>query len=177
MKLITTALTIVLLTSSLAFSAVTVGKAAPEIKAGSWYNNSDKAVSLADLKGKVTVVEFWATWCPPCRKSIPHLNKLHKKYKDKGVVIIGLSNEKSDTVQKFVKKQDMKYIVGAGSKSGRAYGVKGIPTAFIVGPDGKLLWQGHPMNGLDAALEKAVKAIKSVPAEKPVKAAKTTTKK
>jgi thiol-disulfide isomerase/thioredoxin len=156
MKLIATITALVLLVSSLAFSAVTIGKAAPEISAGSWFNNDGKQVSLADLKGKVTVVEFWATWCPPCRKSIPHLNKLHKKYKDKGVVIIGLSNEKSDKIKGFVKKQDMKYIVGAGSKSGRAYGVRGIPTAFIIGKDGKLLWQGHPMNGLDKALEKTV---------------------
>jgi thiol-disulfide isomerase/thioredoxin len=161
MKLIAAAITLVLLVSSLAFSAVTVGKDVPEINAGSWYNNDGKAVNLADLKGKVTVVEFWATWCPPCRKSIPHLNKLHKKYKDKGVVIIGLSNEKSDTVQKFVKKQDMKYIVGAGSKSGTAYGVRGIPTAFVIGADGTLLWQGHPMNGLEKALEKAVKSVET----------------
>lgn len=156
MKLTATITAFVLLLSSLAFSKVSVGKSVPEIDAGSWFNNDGKQVSLADLKGKVTVVEFWATWCPPCRKSIPHLNKLHKKYKDNDVVIIGLSNEKSEKVKDFVKKQDMKYIVGAGSKSGRAYGVRGIPTVFVIGTDGTLLWQGHPMNGLDAALEKAV---------------------
>ena len=171
MKLFTTITAFVFLASSLAFSAVTVGKTAPEINAASWYNTDAKSVSLADLKGKVTVVEYWATWCPPCRKSIPHLNKLHKKYKDKGVVIIGLSNEKDDTVKKFVKKQDMKYIVGAGSSSGKAYGVRGIPSAFIVGADGTLLWQGHPMNGLDAALEKALNA------NKPAKPAKEKPKK
>ena len=177
MNLIKVATAFVLLASSLAFSAVTVGKTAPEINAGSWYNADGKKVSLADLKGKVTVVEFWATWCPPCRKSIPHLNKLHKKYKDKGVVIIGLSNEKSDTVKKFVKKQNMKYIVGAGSKSGGTYGVSGIPTAFIIGADGTLLWKGHPMNGMDAALEKAVKSVKPAKTAKAVKPAKPTTTK
>ena len=93
-----------------------IGKDAPEIKADGWLNS--KGVTLKDLKGKVAVVEFWATWCPPCRKSIPHLAELHKKHKGDGLVIIGLSDEPKDKVEEFSKKIDMPYVVGYGSSSG-----------------------------------------------------------
>jgi thiol-disulfide isomerase/thioredoxin len=129
-----------------------VGKEPPEIKAEGWFN-AEKGPTLADLKGKVVVVEFWATWCPPCRKSIPHLIGLHEKYAKKGVTIVGLSNEPKDTVEPFVQAQKMNYIVGWGSKSAGDYGVRGIPTAFVIGRDGKVAWQGHPM---DDEFEKAI---------------------
>ncbi|MBI3039861.1 TlpA family protein disulfide reductase, partial [bacterium] len=59
------------------------GKAPPEIKAEEWINS--EPLSLASLTGKIVVVEFWATWCPPCRQSIPHLIELSKQFKDKNV--------------------------------------------------------------------------------------------
>ena len=60
-------------------------------------------------KGKVTVVEFWATWCPPCKESIPHLTKVQKQYKDKGVTVIGISNEQElETVKTFVDRTGRK---------------------------------------------------------------------
>ncbi len=136
--------------------AVENGQAAPEIEAGDWFNT--KPLSLKKLKGKVVVVEFWATWCPPCMQSIPHLNELHNKFKDRGVVIIGLSNEDKATVEGTVQKLAMAYAVGSGSQTGGAYGVRGIPHAFIVDPRGRISWSGHPMNGLDEAIEATLKA-------------------
>src|SRR5688572_15872637 len=91
-----------------------LGKEAPEIKADGWLN-SEKGVKLADLRGKPVVVEFWATWCPPCRKSIPHLAELYKKHKDAGLVIVGLTDEPKDKVEDFTKKIEMPYVVGYGS--------------------------------------------------------------
>lgn len=132
-----------------------VGKEPPEIKAEGWIN-SEKPVSLANLKGKVVVVEFWATWCPPCRASIPHLAGLHEKHAKEGLVIVGLSDEPKDKVEPFAKKLKMPYIVGFGSPTGEAYGVEGIPTAFLIGPDGKVVWSGHPM---DEAFEKALEQV------------------
>lgn len=146
-----------------------VGQAAPDVSAKEWLN-AEEAPTLAGLRGKIVVVEFWATWCPPCRASIPHLVKLHEDYKDKGVVVIGLTSEdrKKAKIDAFAKRMKMTYIVGTGSRSNSAYGVRGIPSAFLVDPEGKVLWSGHPMGGLDTAIEEAVKKFPDAakPAEK-----------
>jgi thiol-disulfide isomerase/thioredoxin len=116
-----------------------------------------------DVSSGVQVVEFWATWCPPCLDSIPHLTELQEKFKDRGVNIIGVSNEDLATVEPFVKKmgEKMAYTVAidAGDTSkgymGK-YGVGGIPHAFVV-KDGAVVWHGHPMAELEAAIADALK--------------------
>ena len=137
-----------------------VGQAAPEIQAQYWLNAP--ALSLAALRGRVVVVEFWATWCPPCRASIPHLIEMSVRYGPKGVVFIGLTDEPKPTVEPFVSQMNMTYAVGGGSMSGRAYGVSGIPHAFIVDPSGVVVWEGHPMGGLEEAVEEQL--MKTPPA-------------
>jgi thiol-disulfide isomerase/thioredoxin len=128
-----------------------VGKPLPDLAV----EYLDKA---PDLKGKPAVVEFWATWCPPCRASIPHLNELNKKYKDKGLVIIGISDEDQKKVTEFRKTLPMDYTVAIDKKDlGQKLGVTGIPHAFVVGKDGKVAWQGHPMELTDAEIEKVLK--------------------
>jgi len=105
-------------------------------------------------EGKTYVVEFWATWCPPCRKSIPHLNDLAKSLKRKGVMMIGVSDEGPDKVTDFVKKRGdgMSYTVISDAEKSytkawmQPAGAKGIPTAFIVGPTGRIAFIGHPMD-------------------------------
>jgi thiol-disulfide isomerase/thioredoxin len=116
-----------------------------------------------DISTGVHVVEFWATWCPPCLTSIPHLTELQEKFKDRGVNIIGVSDEELATVETFVKKMGdkMAYTVaidaGATSKGYMGkYGVGGIPHAFVV-KDGEIVWHGHPMAKLEAAIEDALK--------------------
>lgn len=123
-------------------------------------------------KGKVYVVEFWATWCGPCVKAFPHLSELQKEYKDKGVTIIGTNiwedREYSEStltkVTDFVKKQgdNMAYTVaydGAGKHMDKAFmqaaGRNGIPSAFIVDKEGKIAWMGHP-GQMDKPLEQVV---------------------
>ncbi|MCD6175961.1 MAG: TlpA family protein disulfide reductase [Planctomycetes bacterium] len=111
--------------------------------------------------GEVYVVEFWATWCPPCKASIPHLTEIQKKYKDKGVTVIGITNETDlGEVKKFVAEQGnkMDYTV-AIDKSGRAnaaymraYRQNGIPSAFVVDGAGRVVWYGPPMGDLDVVL-------------------------
>ena len=132
-----------------------VGSDAPEVTATTWINTD--GFKLADHKDKIVVVELWATWCPPCRKSIPHLKTMHDTYKDQGLVIVSLSDEPAETINEFNKKAGMDWIVGAGSSSGRDYGVSGIPTAFIV-VDGKIAWNGHPMGGLEEEVKKLIEA-------------------
>ena len=113
-------------------------------------------------KGSVYIVEFWATWCGPCLTSIPHLTELQERFKDKGVTIIGISNETAAAVKPFVNQQAEKMNYTVAIDPGRqvargymnAFNVGGIPHAFVVGREGNFLWHGHPMAGMDAVLEK-----------------------
>ena len=112
---------------------------------------------------QVYVVEFWATWCGPCRRSIPHLTELQNKYKGR-VTFVGISDEKPDVVRKFVQQwgEKMDYTVAAdpGRKVYDAYmkafGINGIPHAFVVDRKGRIVWHGHPLSGLDEVLEKVL---------------------
>lgn len=122
------------------------GSQPPEIAATSWMNWSGKEPpTLASLKGKVVVVEFWATWCGPCVAGIPHLNELHEKHAKDGLVILSLTDQaKKDYIEEFLKPRNVRYTVGIGSDAISAYGVQGIPHAFVIGRDGLIAWQGHP---------------------------------
>jgi thiol-disulfide isomerase/thioredoxin len=137
--------------------AAELGDPAPSLKIADWVKG--KPVDLAAVKGKqVVVVEFWATWCPPCRTSIPHLTEMQKKFKD--VIFIGVTDEAVATVKKFVTKMgdQMDYVVAvdADRKTSagymEAFGEGGIPHAFIVDKEGRIVWHGHPMDGLDKAV-------------------------
>ncbi|MBN1516542.1 TlpA family protein disulfide reductase [Candidatus Sumerlaeota bacterium] len=115
--------------------------------------------------GTIYVVEFWATWCVPCRYSAPHLTELQKKYQDQNVKIIGISaGEDSDTVWRFVRKMGkyMDYSVAVDTV-GTAYwnyqlkyNAEGIPQAYLIDENGKVIWVDHP-GRLDEPLERAVK--------------------
>ena len=144
---------------------VNLGDTAPALNVKEWIVGSAVNPSVGDDK-TIYVVEFWATWCPPCRRSIPHLKKLHEQYTGRNVVILGLSNEKADVVKPFVEQNKMTYHVGiVPNATGESYGVSGIPHAFVVDAKGKIIWEGHPMQGLDEALEKAVQARTGAPAK------------
>lgn len=109
-----------------------------------------------DIKGKPMLLEFWATWCPPCRKSIPHLNEIYAKFKDRGLAVVGVTDESEMVIRKFEKEVPMDYPVATdtGGRLGEKLGVSSIPTAFLVDKEGKITWQGHPMNLPEAEIEK-----------------------
>jgi thiol-disulfide isomerase/thioredoxin len=138
-----------------------LGSAAAPLNISKWVKG--KPVDLAAVKGKqVVVVEFWATWCPPCRTSIPHLTEMQKKFKD--MIFIGVTDEESDVVEKFVAKMGdkMDYAVAIDEEHKtsigymKEFGINGIPHAFIVDKEGRVVWHGHPMAGLDQAVEQVL---------------------
>jgi thiol-disulfide isomerase/thioredoxin len=108
-----------------------------------------------ELTGKPLLVEFWATWCPPCRKSIPHLNEIYAKYKAQGLQIVGITDEDEATVKKFQKQVPMDYNVAINTPGSifQQFGVTAIPTAFLVDKSGKIVWTGHPMELSEAEIE------------------------
>ena len=119
-------------------------------------NFLDKAPKYS---GTALLVEFWATWCPPCRESIPHLNALHQKYRSKGLVIIGISDEDPSAVTRFRKKTPISYSVACdpGGRFRQQFGITGIPQSFLVGKDGRIIWQGSPTQIPTDLITKALK--------------------
>lgn len=115
---------------------------APAKKAPDFAMNTlrGQRVTLAEQKGKVVLLDFWATWCPPCQASIPHLNALSEKYKDKGLVVIGASFDKDAVdLDAFVRKNKMGYIVAqANEEASKAYNVSSIPRIFVIDREGNI---------------------------------------
>jgi thiol-disulfide isomerase/thioredoxin len=140
-----------------------VGDPAPALAVGTWVKGEPVA---ALQKGTVYVVECWATWCGPCRATIPHLTELQKKHKE--AVFIGVAvNDETGKVKEFVKTMGdkMDYRVGTDDKNKTsknwldAAGQDGIPCAFVVDKAGKLAWVGHPASKeFETAVEDALKA-------------------
>jgi thiol-disulfide isomerase/thioredoxin len=108
-----------------------------------------------ELTGRPLLVEFWATWCPPCRKSIPHLNEIYAKYKPKGLEIVGITDEDEATVTKFQKQIPMEYNVAINTPNSiyKQFGIQVIPTAFLVDKGGKIVWTGHPMELTESQIQ------------------------
>lgn len=135
---------------------LTVGSDAPELHIAKWVKGD--AVDLSKAKAdEVYVVEFWATWCGPCLSSIPHMSEMQDHFKSKGVTFIGVSDEKTSVVEKFLNggwDRKMRYTVAMDDdgKTNKAWmkaaGKGGIPTAFVV-KGGKIKWIGHPMSDLE----------------------------
>jgi thiol-disulfide isomerase/thioredoxin len=139
-----------------------IGDPAPPIEVSDWVRGE----AFGGFEpGKVTVVEFWATWCGPCRTSMPHLTELQQAYEDRGVRILGISDEPREKVASFLEtpewQEKARYTLGTDPdrSSHRDYmqatGQRGIPTAFIVDAAGEVAWIGHPMV-MDEPLAKIV---------------------
>jgi len=103
--------------------------------------------TLKNLRGKVVLVNFWATWCPPCRKEIPDLEALYKRFKGQGLVVLGISDEPAAKVQPFVRKEKIQYpvLLDPGRKVNGLYSVAGIPMSFVYDRSGKLVAESMDM--------------------------------
>lgn len=121
---------------------------------------TDKQVKLADYKGKVVYLDFWASWCGPCRHSFPWMNSMQSKFGEKGLQVIGVNlDAKSDDGKRFLTGNPAEFSV-AFDPSGttpRLYGVKGMPSSYLIGRDGKVIFQHVGFNDADRAeLEKQI---------------------
>jgi thiol-disulfide isomerase/thioredoxin/tetratricopeptide (TPR) repeat protein len=157
---------------------LSVGDPAPQLSIAKWLkgkkvkikvNKSKKKKAKKSKKpGKVYVIEFWATWCGPCRERIPHMTALQRRYQDQGATVIGVTTEEEnntlDMVKAFVEEwgDKMDYTV-AFDRKGRTYakymtaaGQTGIPTVFVIERTGHIAWIGSPFDGLDYVLEEIV---------------------
>jgi thiol-disulfide isomerase/thioredoxin len=99
-----------------------------------------QVVRLSDLRGNVVLVDFWATWCGPCKAALPHLQEIHNMYGDKGVTIVAIAMDNSGAkiVRPFVDKQKLSFkVVLPSDEIDRKFGgIRGLPTTFIIAPDG-----------------------------------------
>ena len=124
----------------------------------------DTEYKAEDYAGKTVLIDFWATWCGPCRGEIPNVKKLYAYYHEKGFEIIGISSDRDvETLKKFIEKEEMpwkqmmrdKALVADGQTMGSYYGVTGIPTMILIGPDGKVI----TINARGKALQDALESI------------------
>src|SRR3954447_3644643 len=119
-------------------------------------------ISLDKFKGKILIVDFWATWCGPCMAEAGHMVEVNSKYAPQGLQFIGISLDQDKAKMLATAKEKgftwPQYFDGLVWKNKYAgeWGVQGIPATFIIGPDGKVLWTGHP-GGIDGPLAGAFK--------------------
>ncbi len=129
-------------------------------------DSSGKTHTIADYKGKPLIIQFWATWCPYCKKLQPGLNKIYNQYKDvegnHKIQIIGISfDEEKDAQPALVLKQrgiNFPTLL-KGEQAAKDYGVQGTPTTFFIDKDGKILWKTIISNPKDPKLRLAAKAL------------------
>jgi thiol-disulfide isomerase/thioredoxin len=165
-RILTTLTGVALAVTALTAEArLTIGDPAPKLQVAKWVQGDP--VKAFDTN-HVYIVEFWATWYPPCRAAIPHLNELHEKFKDRGLITIGQDIWEDDNsgVAAFVKKMggQMTYRVALDDRSRDTNGIMAvtwmkeadqisIPTAFVINRKGRIVWIGHPTSLDEQTLE------------------------
>lgn len=119
-------------------------------------SNQGNKITLNDLKGKVLILDFWATWCPPCKAAIPKLIELYNKYQGQGVEVIGIALDDRDKVIKLIKEMGINYpVLFDDQVTSKNYEIQSIPTLFVIDQKGK---QVHKEIGFSEEGFKAIEA-------------------
>jgi cytochrome c biogenesis protein CcmG/thiol:disulfide interchange protein DsbE len=117
---------------------LSVGDTAPDWKLT---DPQGRAHTLAEYRGKVVVLDFWATWCGPCARVMPRLEKLHRKYGGQGLVVFGVNSFETGDPAAFVRKKGYTYtLLLKGEEMAPAYGVESLPVVYVIGADGKVVY-------------------------------------
>jgi thiol-disulfide isomerase/thioredoxin len=132
-----------------------VGSTPPELGTAEWMN-IDTAPTIQSLRGSVVLVDFWSTSCGSCIAAIADLNRLHDRYADKGLHVLGLTAQSARGVEWVSSKTPIHYTVGASSTASAAWGVPSMPYAYLIGRDGRVLWHGRPLAGLEQRIVAAL---------------------
>jgi peroxiredoxin len=173
-------LMVLALVSGMVFG-VELGEKAPPIQLETWLNGTGVDPSVPDGK-RVTVVVFWATWCPASGMSVPSLNRVARSFSDRNVTVLAVTSESAEDVQAFLDERKTMFAIGldADGVVRKQYMREsdGIPAVFIVDAKGLVAWTGHPMSGLERVLGKILAgtfdrglAEKTAQAEKELQAA------
>lgn len=126
-------------------------------------------ITLSSLKGKVVLLDFWATWCVPCKESLPHLIQLYRNYQDKGFELIGMSMDKAgdtEMVRRFIDSMEIPYpIIMTPDEVARNYRVTGLPTTILIDKAGKIR---EKIVGFNSAIGQKITAkVEELTAETP----------
>jgi len=123
---------------------------------------SGKSVKLSDYKGKIVILDFWATWCPPCRAEIPHFIELQAEYGKRGLVVIGVSMDEDGvrSVASFAKRNDIDYPIVMGNQevADKYGGVEFLPTTFVIDPKCNIVGK-HQCLTDKSVFERAIKKL------------------
>lgn len=118
-----------------------------------------KKTRLRDMRGKVVVLSFWATWCPPCREELPHLDAIHRKYQDKPVRVLAVNlDQQGSALRQWLKDRNLTFtaLADADQSVAKKYRVEGIPTLFVIDQKGRIR---HRAVGYDPNMEKEIGQI------------------
>jgi len=135
------------------YNGVKLGEALPDFDA-------EYIGNTPPLEGKLILIDFWATWCAPCRDEFPHLNELNDRFQSQGLEVIGLTQEPKLVAQSFLPKVKIEYKVGAGGTKQlqKSLGIKALPYAVLVDKGRKIIWRGQAGSLSVADIERGLKS-------------------
>jgi len=159
-----------LLLAAASFPLVQAASAGPV----DWYNGVKLGSTLPDFDAeyfgeapsgdrKLLLIDFWATWCAPCREEFPHLNELSSRFRNRGLVVVGLTQESRAVAEAFLQRVDIQYTVGAaGAKPlQKALGIKALPYAIVVDDKNQIIWRGQASSLRAAEIEQLLERAAS----------------